>query len=132
MKTHHIILILAGLAIVAAGCAIHGQGPGDPVAKYVITFTNVKLTDPDGFKKALTESHHPRWQKDLILRHKNLPPESLIGPSEGAAVPPIVYTASIAQTTNQGSNPDSLHVTQRVGLNNLSDVKKLLTFIEQQ
>lgn len=133
MKTHNIILIFAGLVIVAAGCAMHGQGPSsDPVAKYVITFTNVKLNDPDGFKSALAASHHPRWQKDLILRRKNLPDESLPGPSESAAEPPIVYTASIAQTTNQNSNPDSLHVTQKVGLNNLSDVEKVLKFIEQQ
>lgn len=130
MKTRNIALTVAALVIIVAGCKTvvvnQDRDPTDPAARYVIIFEKVEVKKTDAFKTALNTIKYQHWTRDLKLHQKGLPDET-IPPYPGGAKPnPIAYTLSIQQEGKEGSNPDSLHVTQRVGLNNLDDVKLVL------
>ncbi len=134
MKTCNTALAIAGLVMVVVGCAIHDLQPlTDPVARYVLSFDKVKLKSPAGpgdFKKALRRAH-PRWQKSVVLHYGgSIPDENLPDIVETpSATPPILYTSAITQSVG---NPDSLHVTQKIGLNKRRDLDAILSTIEEQ
>ena len=113
MKTSHTYLAIAGLIVIAAGCAMRvNEQATDPRTKYVVRFnTPTLLKDKPKFITALGKAS---WRRGVTFTLKET----------GDPVPdndnsPV--TSSVTQTLiiSQDSmvNPNSLHVTQRVGFN---------------
>ncbi len=135
-------LIIAGVAILGlliGAVAGHSFWPqqdrDDPPAKYVLNFGNpateqrVAIKMPD-FETALS-SPAPRWHKNLS-KHLRDGSDNPIDPPVGTA-PPIKLRArlNVTQENDDGSK-NTLHVTQKVGLDNLEQLKAVLAAIETE
>ena len=120
MKKRNIILALAGLAIIAAGCALRDhQTTNDPKAKYVLIFGSasspVKLKSQEARVAFIAALDNANWRRDIAFKNPEpTDPSANAGPKLSSAAN-TVHTLTITQDSTV--NPDGLHVTQRVGLN---------------
>ena len=114
MKTSHTLIVVAGLILIAAGCAMHVNPlAADPRTKYVVRFdAPTLLISKTKFIEALGKAS---WRRDIVFTPKD--PQH--DPSSDDTASPIssslVQTLQISQDLSV--NPYSLQVTQRVGFN---------------
>jgi hypothetical protein len=127
MKTSHTFIVIAGLTAIAAGCAMHvNQQTSDPRTKYVVRFdAPTFVVSKSKFIEALGKAS---WRRDIVFTPKD--PQN--DPSSNDTASPIsssvVQTLQISQDLNV--NPQSLHVTQRVGFN-LGQERELAALLKQ-
>ncbi len=128
MKTRNLILGIAGL-VVAAGCAMQVRnGQPDPHTKYIVKFGKpTLLTSTAGFTTALKNAS---WRRDINFR----PPQGN-DPTPDHDASPIASAVTNTLPVEQDSqiNPNSQHVTQRVGFNRGQEksLEELLEFVKQ-
>jgi hypothetical protein len=124
MNKRNITLIIAGVVIIAAGCAIKKEARVNPPTGYVVTFgsSSAPVMVKEGFKAKLPKAE---WRRDIVFKPKggNDPTPNA---GSGVSVPTDVLL-SIPQ--RPGSN--GLNVTQRVRFNgaNYIDLINLLNEI---
>ena len=112
MKTRNITLIIAGLLIIAAGCALRKdeRPPAEPTG-YVVYFgsptARIKTKNPDAFKAALNRA---RWRREIVFEPKR--PD--ISPDNGDG---IIGHADLTLPIKQKPGSDGFNVTQRVRFN---------------
>jgi hypothetical protein len=113
-----------------------GLGPGEGPATYIVTFgddpanpSHRVFVDIKALEKALS-SPGPNWSTLQKLSPGQTEQKVITGPQ----IPAPPSTVTIAQITvnsqiTSSAQPCSLHVTQRVGLNNLHQFVKVLSAI---
>jgi hypothetical protein len=111
MKTRNITLAIAGLVIIAAGCAIRDQAGRNPTG-YVVTFGSssapmVKVKE--GFNAALQKA---QARKGIVFK----PPQIGVPPDFGAWVS-LSTDSLIPISQGPHINPLGLNVTQHVRFN---------------
>jgi hypothetical protein len=110
MKKRNITLTIAGLIIIAAGCAI--QKETHPPTGYVIIFgsSSAPIKVKQGFKAALQKAE---WRRGIVYKpaHSGDP-----SPDAGSGVS---FPTDLVVPVSQGheTNPLGLNVTQRVRFN---------------
>lgn len=139
MKTRNLSLAVAGLVIVAAGCAIHNQEVRtqevrtEYPARYVVSFDNVKV-DTTAFEDFINNKHMhiKKWTSNLELVHEDGSTKPLpVDPPPHP--PPFDGTSTIdLKRGDQSPGTDSLHVTQKLGLYKLKDLKMVLATVQDQ
>ncbi len=128
MKTRNLILGIAGL-VIAAGCAMQVRnGQPDPHTRYIVKFEKpILLTNREGFTAALKNAS---WRRDI-----NFTPPQGNDPTPDHDASPIASAVTNTLPVEQDSqiNPNSQHVTQRVGFNRGQEksLEELLKFVKQ-
>ena len=129
MKTPNIILTIAGVVIVAAGCALHSQqATADPQTKYIVKFdTPALLVNKAKFITALNKAS---WRRGITFTPKETTDPT---PDQDQAPLTSAVTTTLVVAQNSTINPNSLHVTQHVGLNRgqEKDLEALLKQVHQ-
>ena len=111
MKTRNITLIIAGLVIIAAGCALRkGERPLAEPTGYVVYFgsptARIKVKTHK-FKAALKNA---RWRREFVFK----PPQTDTPPDDGDG---IIGTSDLTISIIQKPGSDGYNVTQRVRFN---------------
>jgi hypothetical protein len=131
-------LVIVGLVGVIIGAVVGylAFGPGKPpadvgAAKYILMFgdpngSTLVTADLTAFQNALA-SPAPNWSTLQEVPSVGANPTPVPIPSPSPASPGTVLIARV-QVIQQGQNnaPCTMHVTQKVGLNNLTQVKNVL------
>jgi hypothetical protein len=89
----------------------------------------VTVTDPTAFENALANMR-PRLNTLTIVPTVGSPPRP-IGPGAISGGNPPTSYVSVTQRGQSGA-PCTLHVTQKIGLDNPTDVQKLLALLDPQ
>jgi hypothetical protein len=127
MSTRNITLTAIGLVVVVAGLmTVRYQVLVDPPAKFIIYFgSHVQLADKAGFVAVLRRAS---WYRQISFspQDANDPHGDFTGVTTASST---VHKLTITQDSI--ANPNTLHVTQRVGLTSPNDVKDLLSKIRE-
>jgi hypothetical protein len=131
-------LIIVGLAGIIIGAVVGylAFGPGKPSAdigpaKYIVMFgdpsgSTMVTADLTAFQNALA-SPAPNWSTLQEVASEGASPTPVPVPSPVAAQPGTVLISRIQVIQQKQSNaPCTMHVTQKVGLNNPTQVKNVL------
>ena len=114
VKTSHTLIVVVGLVVIGAGCAMHvDQLAADPRTKYVVRFdAPTFLVSRSKFIEALGKAS---WRRDIVFTPKDQQHDPSSNDTASPISSSVVQTLQISQDLNV--NPNSLQVTQRVGFN---------------
>jgi hypothetical protein len=131
-------LIIVGLAGIIIGAVVGylAFGPGKPAAdvgpaKYIVMFgdpngSTMVTADLAAFQNALA-SPAPNWSTLQEVPSEGASPTPVPVPSASPASPGTVLISRIQVIQQkQNNSPCTMHVTQKVGLNNPTQVKNVL------
>jgi hypothetical protein len=142
MNKNNATFITVGLVALVVGVVV-GRflfGPHKPLvdqpAKYVLWFGDsakplVEVDSLDNFQNALA-SPVPNWSTLEEVASPGASPTAVPIPTPvGAGVnTPLVSRIKITQNRVNDNTPCTMHVTQRVGLNNPDQVKRVLAILQ--
>jgi hypothetical protein len=126
MKPSYIIIPAVGIII--AACLGDKSTQAGPSGPWKLLFNSrTIITSRAAFESALNNATD-RWEKGVTIKERNHPLATRHDHANGPE--PVLSSTEAYPSHNQPSNPDSLHVTQKVVLYQAKDYDAVLQTIQ--